>query len=219
MNKETILKKVRSHTQYHVKDGSLVPGVTTVLNVLAKPALIPWANRMGLQGIDTTKYVDSKAEIGTIAHYLIQCDLTGAKPDLSEYAPVQVDAAENSFLKWLNWKEGHKLNLIKSEAAMISEHWRYGGTIDIFCDLDDKRTLLDIKTSGSGIWPEMRHQVAAYWQLLLENEYDVEQVIIVRVGRDDKEGFQTEVVGQLAEHLQLFIHALEIYKLQKKLEK
>ena len=216
---ETILKKVRSHQKYHTQDGSMVPGVTTILNVLAKPALVGWANRMGLQGIDTTKYVDSKAEIGTIAHYLIECDLRGEKPDLSEYAPIQVSTAENSFLKWLDWKSAHVLELLKGEEQLVSEQFRYGGTIDIYCKLDGVLTLIDIKTSGSGIWPEMRHQVAAYWQLLIENELPVSQVIIVRVGRDDKEGFQTETVGELEEHLQLFLHTLEVYRLQKKLAK
>jgi len=211
-------KKARAHIRYELADGTKCVGVTTALNVLAKPALIPWANRLGLQGIDVGKYVDDKADIGTCAHYLIQCDLTGEKPDLSEYSPATVDAAENSFLKWLDWRKGKDIRAVESELPLVSEIHKYGGTIDIHCILDDIPTLIDIKTSGSGIWPEMRHQVAAYRQLLDEYGRRVDQVLIVRVGRDDTEGFQFEKVGDLGKHFQLFLHCLEIYRLQRELK-
>ncbi len=45
-------KRSKVHTRYKLKNGLLVPGVTTVTGVLDKPALIIWANRLGLQGID-----------------------------------------------------------------------------------------------------------------------------------------------------------------------
>ncbi|MBA7569795.1 hypothetical protein ES708_11536 [subsurface metagenome] len=63
--------KIAAHIIYRTRSGQSVPGVTTILSVLNKPALVPWANRMGLQGIDVAKYVDDKAAIGTLAHYLI----------------------------------------------------------------------------------------------------------------------------------------------------
>src|SRR5439155_21898181 len=53
--------KVKAHVRYYTSKGEQVPGVTTILSVLNKPALVSWANRMGLQGIDTHKYVDEAA--------------------------------------------------------------------------------------------------------------------------------------------------------------
>lgn len=174
---------------------------------------------MGLQGINTARYVDSKAEVGTIAHYLIGCDLRCEKPDLSDYAPAQVGIAENPFLKWLEWKSGHRLEFIRSETPLVSEQHRYGGTIDVYCWLDNQPTLLDIKTSGSGIWPEMRHQLAAYRQLLIEAGCVVGRAMIVRVGRGEISDIQIEQVSNLEDHFQVFLHALEIYRLQKKLNR
>ena len=54
-------KGARQHTVYKLASGARVPGVTTVLSVLNKPALVPWANKLGLEGIDVRKYVDALA--------------------------------------------------------------------------------------------------------------------------------------------------------------
>ena len=42
---------VRAHQRYKIEDGTIVPGVTTVVGILNKPALVPWANKLGLEGI------------------------------------------------------------------------------------------------------------------------------------------------------------------------
>ena len=207
--------KTKAHTIYKTADGKRVPGATTILGVLAKPALIGWANRMGLNGIDTGKYVDEKADIGTCCHYMIQCDVNEVEPDLSSYSPNNVDQAENGYLKWLEWKGSHDFKLILSEAVMVSEKYRFGGTADILAILDGEPTLIDIKTSGSGIWPEMRHQVAAYRLLLREHGHEVKTCRILRVGRDEAEGFQEAIVDHLTEHEQVFLLCRELYELRK----
>jgi len=212
-------EKTKAHIRYRNKEDKIVVGVTTALNVLAKPALIAWANRLGLQGIDSTKYVDDKAEIGTCCHYLIECELKGEKPDLKDYAPSVVSEAENGFLKFLEWKKGKDLKLILSEVPLVSEVHQYGGTIDIYAMLNDKPTLIDIKTSGSGIWPEMKHQVAAYKELLTENGFPVVDVVILRVGRSEDEGFEYASIGNLDKHFSLFLHCLDIYNIRKTLDR
>jgi len=212
-------EKTKAHIRYRNKEDMIVPGVTTILGVLAKPALIAWANRLGLQGIDSTKYVDDKADIGTCCHYLIECDLKGEAPDLKDYAPSVVSEAENGYLKFLEWKKGKDLKLIGSEMALVSDDYQYGGTIDIYAMLDDKPTLIDIKTSGSGIWPEMKHQVAAYRQLLIENDFPVDDAMILRVGRNESEGFEYAKIGNLDAHFELFKYCLAIYSIRKTLDK
>ena len=212
------LNKHRAHTRYTTKDGAIVPGVTTILGILNKPALVPWANNMGLKGIDVSKYVDSKATVGTIAHYLVECDLTEKAADLEEYSPVEVAEAMNSFRKWQTWKSTRDVKLILSEGKLVSEAYRYGGTVDIYADIDGVATLLDIKTSKA-IYGEMMHQVAAYRQLLVENEYPVDQVMIIRIGREDDEGFETRVVGNLEKHFSVFEHCLAIFNLQRELDR
>lgn len=97
-------KKAQAHIVYKLKDGTRVPGVTTLTGVMDKPALVPWANRLGLERIKVREYVDDLAQIGRLAHYMVQCRVESmikgdeVKPDLSDYTPNQIDLAENGFL-------------------------------------------------------------------------------------------------------------------------
>ena len=142
------ISRVKAHTKYYTQDGKRVPGVTTVLRVVNKPALVPWANKLGLQGIDTRKYVDRLASVGTLAHYWIEgLLLTGKDPDLSEWSQEQQDLDSNSVLKFLKWRGQHDLWVIETEKPLASETYRYGGTLDILADVDGRRGLIDIKTS------------------------------------------------------------------------
>ena len=212
---ETMMKKNRPHTIYKV-DGKRVPGTTTITGTLAKPALIGWANKKGLEGIDTRTYVDEKADIGHCAHYMIECDLKGEVPDLSEYAPVIVDQALNGHIRFMDWmKAQRQFEFIASEMILTSAEHRFGGTADVYCQLGEAYTLIDIKTSESGIYPDMLHQVSAYTMLLRENGYPVDQAIIVRVGRTEEGGFETRNVDHIEAYWEIFLHCRAIYELKK----
>lgn len=210
------VSSAKAHTRYRLANGTQVPGTTTVLGVLNKPALVRWANQLGLQGIDSTKYVDALATIGTCAHLMIQSHLNGEQPDLSAFSPEEIDRAENSFLKFLEWEKQHHLEVIFTEHPLVSERYRYGGTVDCYCTLDGAPTLLDFKTSKA-IYVEHIHQLGAYQQLLRENGYPVKQARILQIGRTEDEGFteRTETAASLRPHWQLFKACLEVYRLKK----
>lgn len=209
------LKKIsKAHTIYKLKDGTRVPGTTTVLSVLNKPQLVQWANRMGLDGIDTNKYVDAAARIGTLAHYLVQCDLTGVTPDLSEYGKTEIDKAENALLSYYEWRKGKNITVIETELPLVSEQYRFGGTIDCYCKIDDEPWLIDFKT-GKAVYSEYLVQLAAYRQLLNENGYPVEKARILRIGRDESEGFEERTITDFTKYWDIFYHCLAIYQLKK----
>ncbi len=210
-------KKVKAHTRYRAKDNTIVPGVTTITGILNKPALVKWANNLGLQGIDSAKYVDDKAEIGKCAHYMIEQYLKNEKLDLSDYTPNQLDTAENAVLKFYEWKKHQDFRVIESELKLVSEEHRFGGQCDIYCVLNGKNTLIDLKTS-KGIFPEMFTQVSAYQQLLIENGFPCEDVRILRIGRDESEGFDDRKVPFLDLHWKRFLHCLAIYTLNKQIK-
>ena len=109
------ISRSKVHTVYKTGDSIRVPSVTTILGVLSKPALIPWANRLGLQGIDSSKYVDRLATIGTLAHYWIESYLNGEEPNLDQYSPEEKDLASNSVLKFLEWYDGINPKVIATE--------------------------------------------------------------------------------------------------------
>lgn len=207
-------KKSKAHVTYKLSDGTKVPGVTTVLGILNKPALVIWANRLGLQGIDSSKYRDEMADIGTLAHQMIVDYFKREKTDTSEYSSSQINLAENCLLSFWEWEKGHRIEVIMAETQLISTEYNYGGTIDCFCNLDGQPTLLDFKT-GKAIYPEMFYQLAAYEQLLAEAGHLFEVSRILRIGRDENEGFEERTVGKLDKQFEIFKHCLGIYNLQK----
>ena len=117
--------RTQVHTCYQV-GGKRVPSVTTVLSILAKPALIHWAWDCGCKGLDYRKVRDDKAEIGTLVHYWILCDLKGEKPDFSDHSKTQIDQAETCMLKFWDWKKQHNPRPILIEEPLISEIYKYG---------------------------------------------------------------------------------------------
>jgi hypothetical protein len=214
---EQVTKRSRAHTTYTLQDGTAVPGVTTILSVLNKPALVKWANNLGLQGIDSSKYVDEKAAIGTLAHQMIADYLRSVETDTSEYSKVQIDQAENAVLSFLEWEKTHHIKPILVEEPMVSELYKFGGTIDCLGQINGNLCLLDFKTS-SGVFPEMMIQVVAYRQLLIEHGHKVDQVTILRIGRTPDEGFEDRLVNEVDKCWQIFQHCLEIYRLQREVK-
>ena len=141
-------KKNMTHTVYKLADGTRVPGVTTITGELgwAKETLCKWHNKMGIAGVDTGKYVDEKADIGTLAHAMITDDLVEKLTVTDEYSQYQIDQAENSYLSFCEWRRTHKIKVIAVEMQMVSELLRFGGTMDILAEVDDILELIDLKS-------------------------------------------------------------------------
>ena len=211
-------KKAKQHTVYKLANGKRVPGTTTITGVLNKPALVPWANKLGLQGIKVSEYVNDLADIGTLAHAMVIASLEGKEADTSDYSAKQISSAENSALSFFDWKKGKELEPIIMEKPLVSETYKFGGTADCFCKLDGVRTLIDFKT-GKGIFPEMPTQVIAYMQLLKENGYEPEQGMILRIGRTEDEGFETRQVKNTVLNWKMFLHCLGVYETRKQIKK
>ena len=213
-------KRTKAHTRYYVEDGdtkTLVPGVTTVLNILSKPALVPWANKLGLKGIEVGKYVDDLADIGTLGHAFVTDGLMGQETDTSDFTPNQVDSAQNSVLSWLAWEAEHPVEkTFWVEKPLVSTIHRYGGTADIYCQIGGRSELIDLKT-GRGIYEEAVYQVATLKTLLEENGYPVDVCRILNIPRSEDEGFLEKVLTpkELDTGRKIFQNCLNIYYLKK----
>ncbi len=208
---------MRAHQRYYAADGTQLPGVTTILGVLNKPALVPWANRMGLQGIDTSKYVDEAASVGTLAHALIAESLGGAKVPHGDFTADQMARAQHGVKAFEMWKSSLDFKVQLVETPLVSETYRYGGTIDCLASINGVLELIDIKTS-SGIWPEHIYQVGAYWRLVDEQGPKILGARILRIGRTEGEGMEEHRLSgvQILNGWRVFQHALAIYQLKKK---
>ena len=214
-------EKTKAHQSYKLASGEGVPGVTTVLNLLAKPALLKWAWEQGRAGLDFRKTSSAAADVGTIAHWLIECHLKGLDPDTSEFSPVDLAAAENAEIKFLSWWDGQGMTVVGCELQLVSTVYGYGGTLDILTRTrEGGACLVDLKTS-KGIYDEYWHQVAAYGQIWNElNPRDpITKYVICRIGKQESEAdFEVQERPNVAKNLRVFLATLEVFKAIKALK-
>jgi hypothetical protein len=217
---KNISTKVKIHTVYKLASGEKVPGATTVLGEIAKPALIHWAWKLGIEGKDYKVFRDELAEVGTLAHKMILAHLKDETLCQDDYTANQIGLAENCFLKYLEWERQHKIEPISVEEPMVSETWRYGGTADFFGNIDGLLTVMDFKT-GKGIYEDYWYQLAAYGELIREvtNVSNIHSYRILNIGRDETENFIEEQRGQLVKEFDIFTAALKIYQLKKEVKR
>jgi hypothetical protein len=213
-------QRQRQHTEYRLpprrgqRSGTRVPSVTKILGTLSNEALLNWANRQGLAGIDIrTDYRDRT--IGTLAHLGIQHILGAERPDVSEYVPEWVEQARCAVANWRHWYREHEVEPLHMEMPLVHKEFEYGGTFDCLAYVDGTLTLLDWKTSGNPVpYPSHFAQLAAYAELLRANDFPMPELLRVVAfsrERDNNPPFRTEPVEDWEPHLRVFLAALEAY--------
>lgn len=166
-------------------DGQPVPGVTTILKVLSKgPRLEGWlknqvrdywreAIKSGRTDIDqihkdswsaSTKALKAAGDIGTNLHEYGECFLKGLP-----LPALLTDEAKRCADAFHDWHASHKIKLLASERFVLSQEHYYAGTCDLIAEIDGEYCVGDFKT-GSGIYPDMRFQTAAYQNAIQEEK-------------------------------------------------
>lgn len=175
--------------------GAFVPGVTTILKCINKPALMPWAVKMTrdywLDAVSKgrtdhaaihkeswnahKKFTKAAADIGTNVHAFAEAALKGLP--LPELLTDEAKRGAGAFHKW---QASHKIKLLSSERMVFSKEYYYAGTCDLIAEIDGEYCVGDFKTS-SGIYPEMRLQTAAYQNAIQEEKgFQVQARWIIR---------------------------------------
>lgn len=205
--------------KYLTADGLEVPGVTTVLAVAAKPQLIPWANKLGLDGVNVHEYNSRVTTIGSLTHAYIQAYLTNDQVDDRGIPSEVVGSARACFDKFMSWYRMHTIDVYRTELSIAGT--RYGGTPDAFVSLDGVPTILDWKTSKR-IYPEYFAQLAAYYYLFLQLQ-DLPMPIQVGVLLVDKEDGGAQIMlrrmtdASMDDAWSYFQACLQLYVAQKRL--
>lgn len=160
---------------YFLKDGTKVPGTTTVIGRFKDSGgLMFWAFQQGKAG-KAKLYDDAEkaADIGTAAHAMVEAHIKGQTFDRAAY-PLPAEGwskAESSFNAYLAWESMTKLKVIEQEMQLVSEQYKFGGTPDAIGLIGNELCLLDWKTSNS-VYQDYLIQLAAYRQLWEENHPD-----------------------------------------------
>lgn len=221
---------------YDIKNGDTLDGVTSVLQIIAKPALIYWSANKAAEFIDKylpvgktldelekKKLVDGcktahrtlktdAGDLGSMLHELIEKFIK--KEPYQE--PVNA-ILKKSFEQFKAWAVEHKVEFKSSERRILSLKYKYAGTLDITAKVDGVNCIIDLKTS-SGIWDEYFLQCAAY-KAALEEEFpdaNVEKVIIVRCGKDGE--FEVKETSDHEKNFEAFLAALTLHRRMKEMK-
>ncbi len=205
---------------YFVQDGTKVPSVTTIISRFKESGgLIHWAWKLGTEGKDYRKERDDAASAGTLAHAMVEGWVKSEYVDLGPYDTETIEKAKRAFSAFKEWADQTQLKVTHSEVALVSEKYRFGGTLDCML-VNNKRSLGDVKTSNS-IYHDYLMQLAAYGILWDEN-YPDEPIEggyhIMRFSKDDGD-FEHRWFGDLSDAREMFIHLRAAYDYDQKLKK
>lgn len=218
-------EKKETEEKFHLKlkDGTRVPGATTIVNQLDKPYLVKWANKLGKEGIDVTEYVNNSAKLGTLIHSMIESYVENKvfirdindKSISDEHYSIATQILDNNFIKWFN---SHKFELIFCEKPYVSEDYKFGGFVDCYCKLDGKYTIIDFKTSKE-ITLEQIVQVSSYVRLFYENNLPVEQLLILNVKKELNSKIEEKYLqaDKIEPYWNLFKCLLDVYYAKKEI--
>lgn len=170
-------------------DDKPLRGTTTVLKVINKPMLIPWAVKTCgdyiLQNWEDRVYTTKEKEefvkeakrqhtkkkedagvAGTDVHALIE-EVIKEAIEKSQGMIVEECKHNGQVKLFWDWATQNSVKFLASEQQLYSEtHW-YAGTADFICEIGGKLYVGDVKTS-SGIYPEHFIQASAYAMGLVE---------------------------------------------------
>lgn len=159
-------------------DGKWVPGVTTLLRGIPKPALVYWSaksvaewvadNPEGVEGLRTMgrgpmvqalkeipwQARDEAAVRGTAVHALADRLAHGEEVDVPEHLAAHVRG-------YVDWLDAENPETLWTERPVGNRKWQYAGTFDAIMRLRGQLWLLDTKTS-KGVYGETGCQLAAY---------------------------------------------------------
>jgi hypothetical protein len=124
------------------------PSVTVLLGLLDKPALMNWANKIGLQGVTLADFRKRATNSGTSIHNQIEAYLLNGTPFED---PMIQQRCEAFFLD----KE-----VLEVEKKIETEH--FTGRLDLKIRYNGEVYVCDFKSSQKYIYLENKLQLAAY---------------------------------------------------------
>jgi ATP-dependent exoDNAse (exonuclease V) beta subunit len=201
--------KYSEHSTYINKEKVEVPSVTTIIKLLNKPFIAKWANSLGWKRQSYDKVLEESANKGTFVHETLHEYLfkEGKKFDLSN--PEVLNFLYENLNTFKEFEKEYDIKPIWGEKSFSLD--KFGGTVDLYCELDNKYTILDFKTSKR-FYSSHFIQLGAYIQLLEANDYKVEQVAILRIREGD---YDIKIINRedMNDYIELFNRLVEVFYL------
>ena len=195
---------------YDCADGTQVPSVTTILQILGSPAIIRWANWLGFKHLDYEKELDRAANNGTVVH---MCTQHVVDPEHTEALEFKNDFESQYYAgitkRFTDFISRFHYETIFTEKSFASTELGYGGTIDWYARLAGLNMLFDFKTSKQ---VRLKHllQLGGYMPLLESNGYPVDAAAIIIVNDRTCQMYPINKLTLLEMH-QVFEKLVQIY--------
>lgn len=248
---EVVLRFNEKSHRYTISDSgekfAHCPSVTTILNVLNKPALMEWAvtsacnyvedelrtlldtDSFSLEAVISvigkarhahTRLADTAADIGTDAHDWLARYWNSVRG----LCPAPEMPAEGPVLQCvtaaLDWIKEHDVKPILIEHPLYSRQYKITGTADFVGWVDGVMSIIDYK-STKAIWPEVALQMAPYASMYYE-EFQVSTKNRIALRMDKITGkFETRRFHETTFDLDMdtFICAFKLYDRLKHLRR
>lgn len=124
------------------------PSVSKLIQLLDKPALLKWANNIGLQGIKLDEYRKKSLADGTSIHSQIE-------RFIKHQVLFDKEEHQNNFNNYFANKK-----IIDNEKNIETEY--FVGRYDIKIEYNEKTFICDFKSNQSNIYFENKLQLTAY---------------------------------------------------------
>ena len=169
-------------------DGIPVPRVGDIIKMcMYEQVIVDWSNHIGKRGMSNVVVLNDSAKKGTYVHNAIENYIqNGTILDVSELKYDHRAAVNNAWMAFLSWWEimtKAGVEIIMQEQPLISKY--YGGTLDIVIKVNNKKYLLDFKTSK---YIYLKHflQLSAYRKMLRDIcGEEVDGVGIIRLSKEE----------------------------------
>lgn len=197
--------KDNTHIQYINGEGQQVPSVTTVLKIIAKDALVHWANSLGWKRRSVKEVLEETSYVGTMSHHYVEEIIKGNNPTYDEIRGIRTDLAMDivncvkSFKLW--WAvNSYRVQIISIEESLVGDEC--GGTPDVICLLDGELTVLDFKTAKSFYYTQFLQicKCADLYENNVDNKSQFQNVAILRLNKDGTEADLYSMHDFLIEH-------------------
>lgn len=233
--------KFEEATHTYTINGKPATGVTSIIAVLAKPALIGWSARMACEYIDgfvreSGQTIDWGAFISSGDWDKLLGLARTAHTKKKEAAGVHGTDTHALVEQWVNdqingivrdidykpiapfikWANENVSRFLFAERRMFNKELFIAGTADFaYVDKKGRRIVGDFKTSG-GVWGiDYFLQVAAY-KMLAEAEGDepYDGMVIVRQGKKGSSDFEVQYLYDYTTYKNAFLACLTLYRAQ-----
>jgi|TARA_R100000049_G_C1948206_1_gene94320 genome maintenance exonuclease 1 len=225
---------------YYTVEGRYAPSVTTILDSIAKPALLPWAASEGakwfvancesFEQAELSKEEMAKGirgayrsrsrgalDVGMAVHRWCEGAILW-KLGKGDIPPMpDGEEAQNSINAFREWVKENDVEWLTVEEKVYHRGHKYAGTVDATAIINEEYCVIDFKTSGA-IYAPYYLQCAAYAKAIEDMRgKEVDKAYILRF--DKKTGkFETGVSTEIYENFLGFLGFLDGYNRLKELE-